>query len=240
MPLELVISDLDGTIVETEDYHRRAYNALFEELGITQRWSKSDYSERLQTLGGEKFREIFSWLGRPRDEFEETKRELYDRKTALYVSLIGADLRCGALSLRPGVSRLFGELRAEGIPLAIGSACVKWAALEVIREALGEAFLRSLAAISAGDDARRKKPHPDIYLHAARACGVTPEHCLVLEDTGHGVEAARAAGMTCVATPSELARRDDFSAAHLLRESLDSPEPITVRTLRELVPSGGR
>ena len=66
MPLELVVSDLDGTILETEDYHRRAYNVLFGELGLVQRWSKEDYSKRLATMGGEKFREVFRWLDRPR------------------------------------------------------------------------------------------------------------------------------------------------------------------------------
>ena len=49
--MKLLISDLDGTIVETEDYHRLAYNALFSKLGIPRSWSKQDYIDRLQTMG---------------------------------------------------------------------------------------------------------------------------------------------------------------------------------------------
>lgn len=235
MALDLVISDLDGTILETEDYHRRAYNALFAELGLAQRWTKRDYSERLAQVGGEKFREIFGWLGRPEADFAETRASLYARKTALYTELIVADLAAQRLPLRPGVARLFAELRAERIPLAIASTCVKAAAVEVLRAAMGREFVDSLGALCAGDDVDRKKPHPDVYLLAARQCGVAPQHCVVLEDTAHGVEAARAAGMTCVATPSELARGDDFSEAQLVAESLEEPVPVTVGDLRALV-----
>lgn len=238
MPLELVISDLDGTILETEDYHRRAYNVIFEELGLQQRWSKQDYSERLHTMGGGKFREVYGWLNRPEEDYEATKGELYARKTEHYVRLIVEDLKKGALPLRPGVRRLLEEVLAAGIPLAIGSACVKWAALEVLRAALGEAMVAALAAVCAGDDVSRKKPSPDIYFLAAEACGAAPENCLVLEDTAHGMEAALAAGMTCVVTPSELALHQDYSAAHLRAVSLEDPQRIDLAILRRLMDEG--
>lgn len=238
MPLELVISDLDGTILETEDYHRRAYNVIFEELGLEQRWSKQDYSDRLHTMGGGKFREVFGWLGRPEEEYEETKNELYARKTEHYVRLIVADLEARKLPLRPGMRQLLEEVVGAGIPLAIGSACVKWAALDVLQAALGESMVSALAAVCAGDDVSHKKPSPDIYFLAAKECGVNPENCLVLEDTAHGMEAALAAGMTCVVTPSELALEQDYSAAHLQAVSLEDPRRIDLAILRQLVEEG--
>jgi beta-phosphoglucomutase-like phosphatase (HAD superfamily) len=236
MSLKLVISDLDGTILETEDYHRRAYNALFGELGLARRWSKEDYSDRLKTMGGEKFREIFEWLDCPAEEYEATKTELYARKTELYVSLIVADLKGNRLALRPGVARLFVEIGEHDIPLAIGSACVKWAALEVLEAALGKEFVGSLAVVCAGDDVERQKPQPDIYLLVAEQCGVRPADCLVLEDTAHGLHAALAAGMSCVVTPSELARGHDFAGAHLVAESMEMPGRLGLEELRALMP----
>lgn len=234
MPLKLVISDLDGTILETEDYHRRAYNALFEELDLPERWSKRDYSERLTEVGGSKIREIFRWLNRPEAEYADVKRRLYARKTELYTELIVADLMANDLGLRPGVARLFAELAEQGIPIAIASTCVKRAAIDVIRAAMGKEFLDSLATICAGDDVERMKPHPDVYLLAAEQCGIDPSNCLVLEDTGHGLQAALAAGMICVATPSELAHGNDFTGAHLLAENLDTPVRVDVECLRKL------
>ena len=59
MTFSLLISDLDGTILETEDYHRRAYNLLFEKLDLAVVWTKQDYINRLAVMGGEKIREVF-------------------------------------------------------------------------------------------------------------------------------------------------------------------------------------
>ena len=162
--MKLLISDLDGTIVETEDYHRLAYNALFRELGLSQNWSKQDYMDRLQTMGGNKFREVFSWLELPEEEYEETKTKLYHQKTKLYAELITAALKSGQLGLRPGIRRLFAEVQDAGIPIAIATACVGWAAEQVIEAGLGKEFLESLAVLCGGESTERKKPHPDIYL----------------------------------------------------------------------------
>ena len=106
MSLELVISDLDGTVVETEDYHRRAYNALFRELDLARHWSEEDYRVRLANMGGGKFEEILTWLPQPVNNREETISKLYARKTDLYVDLVVNDLQSGELSPRPGVESL--------------------------------------------------------------------------------------------------------------------------------------
>ena len=94
----------------------------------------------------------------------------------------------------------------------------------------------SLATVCAGDDVSRKKPDPAVYLLAAERCGVPPENCLVLEDTGHGLRAALGAGMACVATPSELALDDDFTGAHLLRENLGE---VGLETLQKVHAEAG-
>ena len=131
MNLKLFISDLDGTILETEDYHRLAYNALFNELGLKQTWSKQDYVARLQTMGGNKFREIFEWMKLPEDEYRETRVQLYQRKTELYVELITRDLGNGTLGLRPGIVRFFTEVMEAGFqllsqPLVLAGRQKKW------------------------------------------------------------------------------------------------------------------
>ena len=235
MELELVISDLDGTIVETENYHRLAYNELFKELGVDTRWSKQDYAHRLQTMGGNKFREIFSWLNLPENKYEQSKQRLYARKTELYVELITHDLTAGQLRIRPGIQRLFKEVQDSGIPIAIGTACVGWAAQKVVQAALGEAFLQSLACLCGGESTPKHKPAPDIYLLVAQKVGVHPESCVVIEDTHHGLQSAKRAGMTCLATPSEFAAMHDFSEADLVLPDLNSPSPFNLKSLRDLL-----
>jgi len=233
--MKLLISDLDGTILETEDYHRLAYNALFKELGLPKNWSKQDYMDRLQTMGGNKFREVFSWLGLPEQEYEETKAKLYHQKTKLYTELITADLKSGQLGLRLGIRRLFAEVRDAGVPIAIATACVGWAAEQVIEAGLGKEFLESLAVLCGGESTERKKPYPDIYLLVAHKTVVDPSACVVLEDTRHGMLAAKSAGMSCLVTASEFARDHDLSEADRVSPDLETPVPVGLKDLQSLL-----
>ena len=109
------------------------------------------------------------------------------------------------------------------MPIAIATACVGWAAEKVIEAALGRGFLESLIVLCGGESTENKKPHPDIYLLVAKKSGVDPQDCVVLEDTAHGMTAAKEAGMFCVVTPSEFALDHDFSRADIIAEDLDNP-----------------
>jgi beta-phosphoglucomutase-like phosphatase (HAD superfamily) len=238
--MKLLISDLDGTIVETEDYHRLAYNALFKELGLSQNWSKQDYMNRLQTMGGNKFREVFSWLELPEEEYEDTKNKLYHQKTKLYAELITADLKSGQLGLRPGIRRLFAEVQDAGVPIAIATACVGWAAEQVIEAGLGKEFLESLAVLCGGESTERKKPHPDIYLLVAEKTGIDPSACVVLEDTRHGMLAAKSAGMSCLVTPSEFAQDHELTEADRVSPDLETPVSVVLKDLQSLLSQGSR
>jgi len=235
MTIELLISDLDGTILETEDYHRLAYNALFQELRLEKSWSKQDYIDRLQTMGGSKLEEVFSWMNLPDEKFKETKKKLYQRKTELYAELITNDLRTGVLKLREGIARLFQEVTCAGIPIAIGTACVGWAAQRVVKAALGETFLSSLTCLCGGESTKKHKPAPDIYLLVAEKSGVSPHACVVLEDTRHGMLAAKSAGMKCIVSPSEFAKKHDLSEADLVVKDWIGPPRISVQLIKGLV-----
>ena len=146
------------------------------------------------------------------------------------MDLVVHDLQSGALSLRSGVKSLFKEVIGSGVGLAVGSACVKWAAERVLQASLGEELISSLATVCAGDDVAAKKPDPAVYLLVAKRCGVLPENCLVIEDTRHGMEAAHNAGMRCLVTPSELAKGDVFPGAVGELESLEGLGILELQT----------
>ena len=234
MSLKLIISDLDGTILETEDYHRRAYNELFKEIGLAVTWNPQDYMDRMKIMGGGKLKEIFSLLERSEKEYGSFKQEMYQRKTRLYIDLITADLSLGNLTLRPGVERLFNEIQEEKFPLAIGTACEKKAAFEVLESALGSKFLTSLKTLCGGDDTLHKKPDPAIDLLVAEQCGVEPKDCVVFEDTDHGLKAALNAGMKCVVAPSEYALEHDFTGASLCLKDFETPDFLTLKKVSAL------
>lgn len=228
---QAVVTDIDGVVVETEDYHRQAYNALAGELGITLHYSGEDYAARLHQVGGAKLNEVMDLLGTAGDDRAGEKVRLYARKTELFKELIVADLEKGALQTRPGVRELFEEIVEAGTVLAAASTCEKSAALAILKHSLGDSLYAALAAVCAGADSPKMKPAPDIYLLAAERCGVAPERCVAIEDSVHGMNAALAAGMRCLVTPSEYTLGGDFAGAHRV---VDTLEGVTLADLAAL------
>jgi beta-phosphoglucomutase-like phosphatase (HAD superfamily) len=86
-------------------------------------------------------------------------------------------------------------------------------------------YFRSLTS---GDHVTNGKPAPDIFLLCAKNLGIEPAHCLVIEDTNAGIQAAKAAGMTCVAIPCPATAHQDHSQADRILSSL---EELDLRSL---------
>lgn len=95
--------------------------------------------------------------------------------------------------------REFVELpHAAGHPLAVASGSSR-AAIEPALEATGLGARLTVRVSS--EDVGRSKPEPDVFPEAARLLGAAPADCVVVEDSAPGVEAARRAGMRCIAVP---------------------------------------
>jgi HAD superfamily hydrolase (TIGR01509 family) len=117
----------------------------------------------------------------------------------------------------PGLYETIDAARAAGLKIALGSSSVL-DDIEIILSALR--LTGAFDAIVAGDQVAHGKPAPDIFLEAARRLEVEPARCLVLEDTAHGVIAAKAAGMLCVAVPGHFTQHQDFSNADMVLPGL--------------------
>jgi beta-phosphoglucomutase-like phosphatase (HAD superfamily) len=100
----------------------------------------------------------------------------------------------------------------------------------VLETVMGRDLAGRFAGVFAGDIVKAKKPAPDIYNHAADALGLRHRDCVVVEDSRNGLQAATAAGMTCIVTVNALTEREDFSEAALVVTSLGDPggEPARV------------
>src|SRR5208283_4728253 len=135
----------------------------------------------------------------------------------------------------PGVERFIAGCRAQGITMAVASAAMGKNVTFLI-SALG---LRDyFRAVLTGDDISRPKPDPEIYLKTADRLGVNPAGCAVFEDSYVGIEAAKRAGMKCVAVAST------FSAEDLRREThadliVPDFEGISLPTVRQLFNGAG-
>jgi HAD superfamily hydrolase (TIGR01509 family) len=123
-----------------------------------------------------------------------------------------------ALGPRPGVERWLLDAQAESVRCAVASSSsLVW--VEGHLERLG--LLQHFAGVRCRDHVTRTKPDPDVYLAAIECLGVAADEAIAIEDSPHGVTAAKAAGLFCIAVPNEVTRPLDFCHADMVVESLD-------------------
>ncbi len=223
MALEALIFDVDGTLAETEEAHRAAFNAAFREWGLDWHWDRPLYARLLAVTGGKErlahyLSEYFSDTTPPLAP--QDIPALHRRKTEIY----GEMARSGTISFRPGVFRLIREAQENGLILAIATT-TNLAPLEALfAGAEAQAIYDAFSVVAAGDMVTHKKPAPDVYHLALEKLGLSAEHCLALEDSRNGLVAARAAGLATIITPSAYTAQEDFSEALAIVSDLGEPE----------------
>ena len=219
-----LIFDVDGTLADTEELHRQAFNEAFFACGLQWRWGPALYADLLQVTGGKE--RIGAYLSQQRIAAAERGRllrlipQIHATKTRLYLELVAQ----GRLRPRAGVRRLMKEARSAGLKLAIASTTSPENVQSLLRASFGADSLGWFNVIATGDVVRHKKPAPDIYNLALERLGVAPQRAIAFEDSAIGVRAAKAAGLFTVATPSLWTIGQDFSAADLVLTSLADPE----------------
>lgn len=204
--LRALIFDVDGTLAETEETHRLAFNRTFADAGMDWHWDRETYRRLLKVTGG---KERMEHHARTEGIDIPDCAALHKAKTAHYVRAIAQ----GDIALRPGVERLIREARAAGLKLAIATTTSRANVESLFEATLGREALTWFSAICCGEDVARKKPDPEVYALALSGLGELPQNCLALEDSANGLRAAMAAGIPCLITPSIYTDHDDFTGA---------------------------
>lgn len=186
MRIKACIFDLDGVIVDTAKYHFLAWKRLADDLGIN--FTEQD-NERLKGVSRMASLEIILEIGGKTLD-QENKEKLAALKNRWYVDYIS---KMTPDEILPGVVDFIGQVKKENIRVAVGSAS-KNTPFILERVGLGNLF----DAIADGNNVKKAKPDPEIFLKAASLLGVEPHYCIVFEDAVSGIEAARNAGMVCI------------------------------------------
>jgi len=209
--LEALIFDVDGTVAETEDVHRRAFNLAFERHGLEFSWEPDEYRRLLAVPGGrERIAFAMARTGWPVDPAEVVA--VHASKTGFYAMILASE----GVPWRPGVKRLMEEAWSTGRAVALATTTSAENLEPLFAPVMGVGWRGHFAAIVTGAMVVRKKPAPDAHLEALRRMGVTAGCAVAFEDSALGVAAAVAAGIAVVATPSEWLSGDDLSHADLL------------------------
>lgn len=211
--VEALIFDVDGTLAETEELHRAAFNRAFAEAGLPWVWSREDYRRLLKTTGGkERIAAYMAEIGAQGLDIPA----LHRAKTAIYTGLMAE----GGLPLRPGVAALIARARASGKRLAIATTTSRPNVDALCAACFGQASDRVFDVLACGDEVPAKKPAPDVYLLALQRLGLPATACLAFEDSANGLRAAQAAGLRTIVTPSLHTVGEDFTGALDLRPDL--------------------
>jgi HAD superfamily hydrolase (TIGR01509 family) len=202
--IEAIVFDMDGLMVDTEPLSRQAWDMALRPYGHT--LDETTYQRMIGLRSDESVQIVLQTFALPL-----TAAALYEQKAAH-----NRRLRAAGVPVMAGLWPLLDAIRAGQLPWAVATSSSRAEAEEVLAQ-LG--LQTECHALAAGNEVPRGKPAPDIYLLAAERLGVAPEHCLALEDSLPGSQAAVAAGMITAVIPNGRSSAD-FPHAHYLFSSL--------------------
>lgn len=187
---DAVIFDLDGVLVTTDDCHYKAWKKLADEEGI---YFDRKINERLRGVSRAESLEIV--LEKAEKTYSQAeKTEMAARKNGYYVELVN---KLDKSAIIKGAENFVKAVKKAGLKTAVGSSSKN---SKLILEKTG--ITKLFDVIVDGNDIKKSKPDPEVFLKAAERLGIMPERCLVCEDADAGVEAGVRAGMDVLAVGS--------------------------------------
>jgi beta-phosphoglucomutase-like phosphatase (HAD superfamily) len=221
--VQAVLFDLDGTLVDSEELHRQAFNHAFLKFRLGWSWNPFDYEALLNVSGGaERIGVYVEKLRLPPAETSRLRRlvpAVHREKTRLYGELLAG----GSVRLRSGVARLFGEAREAGVKIGLVATSSLANVQNLLTAILGSEGSKAIGAVVGADLVEHKKPAPDIYRLLLSMVRAPAARCVAFEDSANGLAAAKTAGLCTVVTPSGWTRAQDFASADLLLGKLGDP-----------------
>ena len=221
--LTTVIFDMDGTLADTEEVHRLAFNLAFDDFNLNWHWSRQEYAELLVISGG---RERMRQYALDQTDFkmppdlDDYVAGIHKLKTNHYARMLVE----GHVTLRPGVRRLLDECRNAGLKMAIATSSQLSNVTTLLDNNLPSNWPSWFEIIASCDIVEAKKPSPAVYQHVMKKMKVSADECLALEDTRNGFLSGQAAGIQTVITTHYFTRNNDFEGAPLVIDSLGEPD----------------
>ena len=218
--IRAIIFDVDGTLAETEEAHRKAFNQAFKTKGLPWHWDRATYRQLLQVSGGKE--RIRHFVERHDPDRLQAKNldgwipDIHKTKTTIYTQMIAK----GKAKLRPGIRELISESVDDGVRLAIATTTSPANIDALLQSTLGTEGAWLFDEICAGDSVPNKKPAPDIYLLTLALLNLPSEDCVAIEDSRNGLLSSCSAGIPTVVTPGIYTDDQNFDEAALVANNL--------------------
>jgi HAD superfamily hydrolase (TIGR01509 family) len=217
--IRAIVFDFDGLILDTEEPVYRSWLEVYQANGRElpfERWVQIVGST---TTGFHPQHHLEELLGRP------LPKEVLDRRIGRRTEMILAQ------KVLPGVVQHIDSAKAMGLKLGVASSSTcDWVRGHLARLDILDRF----DCLRCRNDVANAKPEPDLYLAVLDCLGVLASEAIAIEDSPHGVMAAKRAGLRCVAIPNSITARLDLGQADVLLGSL--AEVTLAELLRKLAP----
>ena len=209
--IKCLIFDFDGTLAETEEAHRNAFNKAFNSNKLNWYWDQHIYRKLLQIAGGKERIEFYnkSFSSNSKQISSKDIEEIHLQKTKFYSQSVSQ----GLVQLRPGIRELLEKAKYYKKKIAISTSTSRDNVILLLKSCLNENPEEIFSFISTGDLVQKKKPSPDIYKLVLAEMNLLPEECLAFEDSRIGLVSAKRANIKTVVNPSQYSVGDNFDEA---------------------------
>lgn len=211
-----------GTLAETSEIQREAFNQAFQAHGLDWRWERADYLAMLEQSGGQN-----RIAGYARSVGQEVDAEAVHRSKSEFFR---KDVAAAGLTPRPGVVETITAAKEGGMRIGLVTTTSHENIVSLL-DALGpDVRLDQFDVVVDSSQVAEPKPDAAAYAYALDALGEQPDSCVAIEDNADGVSAAAAAGVPCIAFPGANTAGHQFGPADRVVDRLDPTE------LHELLP----
>ena len=231
--IKCLIFDFDGTLAETEEAHRKAFNKAFKSKKLNWHWDQHIYKKLLKVAGGKERIDFYnrSFSSNLKRISSKDIEEIHLQKTKFYSQSVSQ----GLVQLRPGIKELLEKAKYNKKKIAISTSTSRDNVTLLLKSCLNENPEDIFSFISTGDLVQKKKPSPDLYKLVLAEMNLMPEECLAFEDSRIGLVSAKRANIKTAVNPSRYSMGDNFEEAdYFLTSFLLEQFPKSLRRILSL------
>ncbi len=219
MAIKAIIFGSIGTLTETSEMQRQAFNTAFAEHGLSWSWDAASYRSMVAgeagvVGGGARIADYTSAQGIALDD--ATVAAIHADKSRIFRETMARD----GVALNAGVDALIADARSHGVRVAFAST-TSLANIDTMLNAARPSLAGRFDVVLSGEDVERGKPAPDVYLSALDRLGFDSSEVIAIEDSVPSLRSPLAAGIATVVVPGALWRGSDFDGASAVYASLD-------------------
>ncbi|EKE19199.1 MAG: HAD family hydrolase [uncultured bacterium] len=213
--IKAILFDMDGLLVDSEPLHFEAHRRALEKFGI--QITKEDYIQNGVSGGRRSFYEVMQIkYHKPLDinAVRKLKKEIYGELIK-------------QIEVFDGTKRIVEILHRKYRIAVVSNTHPEYIQKTLAHVGMVEYF----ETISSAKELERGKPFPDVYFNAMKKLGMEASECVAVEDSCSGIEAAKNAGIRCIAIPNEFTSQQDLSRADVVIGSIKEMDKALVEKL---------